>query len=270
MTVKWNLTKSVERSKKADVLVMSVTKSGRTWLRVLLNKYLSLHYQVPFGVDDLSRQNPDVPHVFFTHELWEHLSKTGLFQRLRGKHLVPDDILFEKKVILLYRDPRDVVVSLYFQETKRAKKRVDTDIHTFIRHPRFGIARIVHVLNIWRERLRDHPECAWLCYEKMRRDTIPEMLSILTFLGVDPVNDEMVKDTVEFAAFENMKKMEASGAFESGMLRPGDQADPQSFKVREGKVGGYRRHFSDEDIEYLDRIVATLDPFYGYSTKAGL
>ena len=54
-------------------------------------------------------------------------------------------------------------------------------------------------------------------------------------------------------------------------LRPKDAADPDSYKVRRGKVGGFADYLAASDIEYLNRIVATLDPRYGYdgSPSAG-
>ena len=43
-----------------------------------------------------------------------------------------------------------------------------------------------------------------------------------------------------------MQKLEAAGAFDSNILHPGDVRDPESFKVRRGKVGGYREYLSVE------------------------
>ena len=41
--------------------------------------------------------------------------------------------------------------------------------------------------------------------------------------------------------------------------------DPQSYKVRRGKVGGYRGDFTPEQVTALDAIVAAeLDPVFGY------
>ena len=58
--------------------------------------------------------------------------------------------------------------------------------------------------------------------------------------------------------------MEAAGAFDSKILRPGDVRDPESFKVRRGKVGGYREYLSVEDQEYALAALTKLDPRFGY------
>jgi len=62
-----------------------------------------------------------------------------------------------------------------------------------------------------------------------------------------------------------MQKLEAAGAFDSKILHPGDVRDPESFKVRRGKVGGYREYLSVEDQQYAANALAELDPRFGYS-----
>ena len=44
-----------------------------------------------------------------------------------------------------------------------------------------------------------------------------------------------------------------------------DPTDPETFKVRKGKVGGYVDYLDAKEIEYLDnKIEADLDPIFGY------
>ena len=51
-----------------------------------------------------------------------------------------------------------------------------------------------------------------------------------------------------------------------GRVKPGDKDNPQSFKVRKAKVGGYRDYFTDEQCARLDEMVAQLDPMFGYGS----
>jgi hypothetical protein len=248
---------------RADAIVLSVGKSGRTWLRVLVNKYLSLRHGVDFTLDDLGARGGGIPSILFTHELWEH-REAGWFDRLRGRHIVPDRILSSRRVVVLHRDPRDVVVSLHFQRTRRSARKVDLDLEAFARHPRLGLVAIVGVMNAWRRRLAGHPRCLWLSYEAMRRDTPAALDGLLRFLEADTPRPDLLRQAVEFAAFDNMRRLEAAGVFASDILRPGDPADPESFKVREGKVGGFRGRFSPELLAEAGAVLAELDPFYGY------
>jgi hypothetical protein len=63
-----------------------------------------------------------------------------------------------------------------------------------------------------------------------------------------------------------MQKLEAAGAFDSNILHPGDVRDPESFKVRRGKVGGYREYLSFEDQKYAADELIKLDPRFGYNS----
>jgi hypothetical protein len=49
-------------------------------------------------------------------------------------------------------------------------------------------------------------------------------------------------------------------------MMPGDKDNPDSFKVRRAKVGGYRDYFTDEEVAAIDaKLAAELDPLFGYS-----
>jgi hypothetical protein len=266
MTVTWNWSSRRARMERADAFVFSVGKSGRTWMRVLVNKYLSLRHGVAFGIDDLGARERGIPSILFTHELWEHL-EAGWLDRLRGRHIVPDRVLASRRVVVLHRDPRDVVVSLHFQRTRRSARRLDVDLETFARDPRLGLAAIVRVMNVWRRRLADHPRCLWVSYEAMREDAGKALTDVLGFVSEEAPRPGLVRQAVEFAAFDNMRRMEASGAFSSDILRPGNAADPDSFKVREGKVGGFRARFSPALLAEADRALGALDLFYGYGPR---
>lgn len=265
LQVKWNLTRNVKKFQHADILVLSIGKSGRTWLRVLLNKYIAQRCGLDFGLGDLSRLTDTIPSICYSHELWEHFSKAGLSQRWLGKYIIPDRLLFKKKVILLFRDPRDILVSLYFHKTRRSVHKIQMDLDAFMRNRKDGIERIVAVLNTWRRRLASHPRCYWISYESLKADTTGRLADLVRFIGLEPINHQFVQTAVAFAAFNNMKQMEARGVFESEILKPSDPNDPNSFKVREGKVGGYRRHFNEQQLRYLDHALARLDPFFGYT-----
>jgi hypothetical protein len=80
------------------------------------------------------------------------------------------------------------------------------------------------------------------------------------------VTADQVQQAVEFAAYDNMKKMEEDTFFKGSgaRVKPGDKDNPQSFKVRKAKVGGYRDYFSDEQCQQLEEMVAQLDPLFGY------
>jgi hypothetical protein len=104
----------------------------------------------------------------------------------------------------------------------------------------------------------------------MRADPGAALAKILDFTGT-PASDEQVRDAVEFAAFDNLKKMEEKSSFPlwrtGWRLVPGEKGNPNSYKVRRAKVGGYRDYFTDDQVRQIDAMVERdLDSRLGYSS----
>ena len=57
---------------------------------------------------------------------------------------------------------------------------------------------------------------------------------------------------VDSGGWENLRRAEAADAFRSASLRAANPADPESYKVRRGKIGGYVDYLSPGDIAYID------------------
>ena len=72
------------------------------------------------------------------------------------------------------------------------------------------------------------------------------------------------EDALKFSRFGNMRKMEASLEYDRQLLQPGDVNDPESYKVRRGKIGGYVDYLGPGDSEYADQALAALDRRFGY------
>jgi alcohol sulfotransferase len=104
----------------------------------------------------------------------------------------------------------------------------------------------------------------------MRASTANELRRIADFLHMNATEAE-VADAVEWAKFENMKQRETEASSSSDRLRAGDVSNPDSFKTRRAKVGGYQDYFDDAEVaaiaEFIDK---TLDPRFGYCTSAAL
>ena len=98
------------RLSRADCVVVSFGKSGRTWLRVMLSRYYTLRFGLPeselISFDNLHNREPEIPRVFFTHDNYV-ADHTG------NRDSKCD--FYDKKVVLLVRNPQDVAVSQFFQ-----------------------------------------------------------------------------------------------------------------------------------------------------------
>ena len=99
----------------------------------------------------------------------------------------------------------------------------------------------------------------------MRMNVHEHFRKVLKFCGI-PINDSILNNVVEFSKFENMQKMERENALNTARLRPGNVNDPDTYKVRKGEVGGYKFYFSNDDIEYLNRMIdENLSDYFGYN-----
>ena len=107
-------------------------------------------------------------------------------------------------------------------------------------------------------------------YEDMRADPAEALRRVLAFLGT-PGSDAQIRDAVGYAAYDQMKQLEQSrGFWLSGLrLRPGDRANPQSYKVRRAKVGGWRDDYDEAEAPAIDGLLAARPtPPFGYGVKA--
>ena len=211
-----------------------------------------------------------IPRIIYSHDTFEQRTKAErLWDRVRGKYLIPRAELRRARVILLARDPRDAFVSLFVQTTRRVHENPDElkqkSASELLRDPAFGIRSIGTVMNVWLAELAARPNFALFRYETLRENPAQCFRDVLAALGETSPDEAAFAHALAFSEFGNMKKLETEGAFESKILRAGDVRDPESFKVRRGKVGGYREYLSIEDQQYAAAALRELDPLFGYN-----
>lgn len=213
--------------------VVSFPKSGRTWLRVML--------------DDLGCD------VAWTHAGASH----GEGRQMQKLHTWP--ALKYRRIVFLHRDPRDTVVSGYHQSRLR-RDGYDGTLSDFIRDPRHGLEKILHFNALWLKLAETRGGMMVSSYEALQADTEAELARIAAFLGAE-VTAEQIAAVVAASRFEKMQARERAGAYAERYgkaLTPADPSRPESFKVRRGKVGGYRDELSAEDIAWCDARVAAF------------
>jgi len=265
----------VRKLEAADVVVVSYGKAGRTWLRVMLSRFYQLLYGLPerlLGFDNFHARDRRVPKIFFTHD--------NYIQDYTGHR---DKRAFRaKKVVLLVRNPQDVAVSQYFQwkfRMRRSKKALneypehgqDISTYDFVMRPASGIAKIIDWMNGWAAEVPQMPSLLVVRYEDLRADTVGQLGRIAAFVGA-PEDEAALRGAVEYASIDNMRKLETQRKFwlSGGRMTPRDRDDPNTYKVRRAKVGGYRDYFDDEQAARIDELVEEkLSPVFGYGAGQG-
>jgi Sulfotransferase domain len=262
-----------DKLQRADIVVVSFGKSGRTWLRVMVSHLFRVMYGLPenavLGFDNFHNINKAVPKTFFTHDNYIK-DFTG------DSHSKAP--FYHKRVVLLARDPRDVAVSQFFQWKFRIKptkvainnyppQGSDISLFDFVMGDNGGsMHAVTDYLNLWAQEVSKMEHFHLLRYEDLRSRPREELRQLLDFMGV-AATDAHVNAAVDYSSYENMKKMEGAQQFRlaGGRMMPRDKDNPNSFKVRRAKVGGYRDYFTDEEVAAIDRRLAeTLDPLFNY------
>lgn len=248
---------------RADVVVVSYPKAGRTWLRALLGAAFRDHHGLPADAHqllDLAAGRPlprPVPRVKFKHDDGPQLK--------RPQELVADKSEYrDTRVIFLARDLRDLAVSAYFQMTRR-ERRFAGDLDAFLRGPRGGLDTMIRFFNIWAENREIPADLMLIRYEDLHRNPRGELLRVLSFCGLPEVSDATLDRAVDAASFDRMRDLEAGGGVASGRLQPADRNDPESFKTRRGQVGGFREYLSADQASWVEgRMRRELSPWFGY------
>ena len=259
-----------------DNFVVSYPKAGRTWLKILLVKYFQLHFglkikeRAVFTKPHAIRKetgNDSVPIIKFEHMLgiindidngkdWaEKLNIMNLSSAYRLTN-----------VVLLCRDPRAILVSMYFHQSHRlvGKYQYKGPLTEFI-YKNECLDRIIKYYNAWAEYKHVPKNFLLIRYEDLYKDTKGVLKLIVEFLGIENINENHLIAAVKFASFNSMKKMERANIFGSGAMGLVDKDDNESFKVRQGKIDGYLDYLSDDDLVFINKKMEKLNPFFGYN-----
>jgi len=222
-----------------DRIIISHPKSGRTWLRAMFAEAAigRVSFSHAGSGEQASLTIASLRRIF---SLWRH-----------------------KRILLLIRDPRDTIVSFFFQTTRRSRL-YSGSFAEFVRDPRFGIERVIEFNLLWLSEPTRFPAFKLLTYEQLHRDTPTSFGEAAQFLTGHQLNEFNLKRAVNRSSFEALHAMELSGEGKKrwgARLSPGDRLDPESFKTRRGIIGGWRDYFSSGDEEYAAGLLEAHDYF---------
>jgi hypothetical protein len=225
-------------------------------------------FQRRFGIDErrllefpmLEHAAPGVPRLLFTH--------AGDTMRS------PDEIQLDaqayqgRKVVLIARHPGDIAVSRYHHLKHRSRDRArrklaELPLEEFMWADQGGIPSIVKFLNDFAAL----PGISIVRYEDFLTEPAAALAKLAKAVGLKVSADD-IADAVEFGSLDQLRRREREGYFQSSRLQAARKGDEQSFKVRQGKSGGYRGQLGKADVKRIDDYVAAhLDPRLGYASK---
>lgn len=267
----------------ADAYIISFPKCGRTWLRLMIGRALQQQFQLSHPninektllLEPLAELHPNIPKMIVTHDDDPHWKKPDELELSKKKYK-------NVKIIFLARDPRDVVVSAYFEQKKRVsfwleglkkephlqayKERIkayDGELSTFIYEEVGSLDSLIKFYNIWAENRHIPKDFLLIRYEDLHTNPHTELCKTLDFLGVK-YEEKVIDEAIQYSSFDNMRQMEKEETTNL-KLKPTDPNDTDSYKTRKGKVGGFTEYFTEAEITYINKTInANLSDFYRY------
>ena len=263
--------------RNTDVYMVSYPKCGRTWLRMMVGRAIGQYFSLPEDEDTLflrwkNRPNPLIPRISVVHDDRPMLKTPNELENSKARFR-------NKRVIFLVRDPRDVIVSSYFEMKNRGhlfgdnpyekrKAVFEGSLSEFILRETGGFETILSYYNIWASNRQVPRDFLLVRYEDMKAEPCKELRRVIDFLGLHVIPDAILVEAVEYASFENMRKLEAEGSFRSGILNPADRTNDETYKTRKGKVRGYVDYLDESEIASLNqKMLEELSPIFGYTSS---
>ncbi len=221
-------------------LLISYPKSGRTWLR-----YIFALVQKP---------------VEFSH------AGSGSNIKIIGKKFsaIESEAAENRRCLFMHRNPIDTAISYFFHVTKKdfqlhhrflhlprlyfEDRLPPRDMPAFLRHPGFGVEKICKFNRAWIDHLSEQKDALIFSYEDMKFRSRQTLAGVFDFTKFEPVDLDWV---LEQSSFENMRAAEKSGKAKHLKLRQSKSSDPDSAKVRRGKVMGYSEYLDAANIEHF-------------------
>ena len=257
------------KAHRAGFLIIGHPKSGNTWLKVMISRLYQLRYDLPesklINTDEFTRKYPEIPRLAATNGCYSYEGEVGKLLSAGAA----DNPLRHKPVLFLARNPIDIAVSWYHQFTKRQSRakqelinhsidnpidRRTVEMWDFVRNSDIGLPFLIDYQNTWARNIANLDNGLLVKYEELRAEPVPTLHRITRLMGED-FSEEEIRQAVEWGSFDNLQKLETSGTFSQGGMKLVNAKDPSTFKVRRGKVGGYREDFSAERVAELEALV---------------
>uniref|UniRef100_A0A0E0KPE2 Sulfotransferase n=1 Tax=Oryza punctata TaxID=4537 RepID=A0A0E0KPE2_ORYPU len=257
------------RPRPSDVLLASYPKSGTTWMKALVFAIMSRKVY-PLRDHPLLRLNP---HDCVVQLLGAYATgKEAVVEALPSPRIMASHMPFSTlpasvvdansgcKIVYVWRDPKDVLVSLWHYYSKlRPEEAHLSEFHdlyeSFCRGDTVFGPWWDNVLGYFRASVEMPTRVLFLRYEDMLEDTASNVVAIADFLGCPFSAEEeragVVDAIVKLCSFEELKNLDTNMSGSNGLLLK----LPSSSYFRKGVAGDWMDHMTREMADRIDTIV---------------
>jgi len=248
--------------KQFPLIIVSYPKSGRTWLQKLIIEAVKLERGAMEDISDISQLSNfvDLPKILSTHagSSWEERVnsetqvKTNDWSRYQ-----------HAKVLFLYRDPRDVLVSQFYHIRHRSGYSTFEKKY-MVQNKNVGLLKIINFMNKWKSFAeKNQDNVLELSYEDMKADAKTALKKVLSFWDIE-ITDSNIDQAIENCSLENMRKKEAANS-ESPWTTTKEKSNSNAFHSRKGIIGEYKEFFEYSEIDAINEMISNeLNSSFGY------
>ncbi|XP_056292213.1 amine sulfotransferase [Pseudoliparis swirei] len=233
-----------------DIFLITYPKSGTVWMQQILAQIMDAAHPdwaedatnrsiVPWlegrTIDNPFKERPD-PRIFRSH-----LPPNMLPLGVKDKQI---------KVVYVWRNPKDVLVSFYHFAHSwvllDAPQSFEDFFQQFLDGDVYMGSWFDHVKDY--QKARDQLNIHFVQYENMLKDFRGEVVKLCAFLGKD-LTDEVIDHVVETSTFKSMKT--------NPKANYKDLVETDHYKketMRKGKAGDWRNFFTVAQNEHFDNV----------------
>ena len=217
--------------------IFSHPKCGRTWLYEILNHY-SYELSKTNFINNRKMIKFDNKFIKFTHDCSDPNPYPTKSTKLKLKIKSHNNI---KKIILL-RDPREVIVSYWYQ-IKFRERTYSKNISEFIDNEYFGIKKIISFYNLLNSKIISNFKV--VTYNDLVKNTTEEIEQIIFFLNLK-VDSSLIKKCVTECEFKKLQKRE---------LLTSKKKNIETMKFRKSAINNFKNDLNKQDLEKINNEI---------------
>jgi hypothetical protein len=243
------------RHERNFVCINSIPKSGTNYCKALLANYFSIVYSratAKVSHDEVKQLFPNYRAAYIqgtsSYRPPSSLMRATPYDDIVHGHSTRMVQFFSGKIVFLYRNPLDVIVSRYYYSFKYRKEQSSA-----AEHPRDVMRPIlqeyIEHYAFMKEHCRRRHNAIMISYEDMMEFPLSTFHILLNWLNI-PIEQKALQTALAFSSFAAAREEEKNG---------GTIAKTKDFTglfTRSGKIGQWKQYFNDEDLKNIRETLA--------------
>jgi len=226
-----------------DTFIVSYPKSGNTWARFIVANLINRN----FGKINLKNLDQIIPDI--------HEARESVLNKFKSPRIFSSHDYFDArfhKVIYVVRDPRDVIVSLYFYLTKLKVLKNNYSRRRYVK--RFLDGEFDSTFGSWYQNIGSwygtkNKNIIFIKYEDLLKNKYISFKKISEFLNIK-FNKRKFDKILENTSFKNLQKQESLSHHSLGHLRD-TRKDIRFF--RSGRKNQWKKFLSASENKLIKK-----------------